>query len=329
MSQGLVYFTKIDTANILIVKGEWQPAKDSTFLELLRNKITKRLDTLTVDDKSKAMLKAMIIGDKSGLSNPQKEQFRICGISHLLAISGWHVGIVFLFLNILLYPIGKIKYGTIIKSGIIVLIIWMYVALIGYSPSVCRAALMFTMFQYALFSTISRNLKYNIIFGSLFLFLCYNFDYIYDLGFQLSYTAIISIQVFYSRIYNLLRKINPKRWYIIDWIFKGLTITISAQILIIPISLYYFGTYSILSIFPNLVLGLFFPLLIIVTLLFSIYPNSLLDWIIGLLTTIVNKIIIFFEHYSIYIQGYYISVYEIIIYYFLILLIILIAEKED
>lgn len=327
ISNDVDYFAKI-YENDYILKHGVAVQQEKSILKKIKKHIYNNIKQLSCSNDSKAILLAMILGDKGNLSYEWTEKFRVCGISHLLAISGWHIGIIFLFLNIILFPIGRIKYGQYVKSIIIILVIWLYAAMVGYTPSVCRAALMFSMLQYALYSTISRNMRYNIIFGSFFMFVCYDYNYLFDVGFQLSYTAIISIQIFFNRINDWFRKLLRKNNFATKWLTSSLAIIISAQILTTPITLYYFGMYSTISILPNLILSALFPIIIILVLIFCIYPNIVIDKVIYYLLETIEGVINYFAIDNVLIRGLYITPLEMVIYYIVILILLFTVEKD-
>ena len=316
------YFSKIDSITVINSIGA---QKGKTVLEGIRTEMSVRIDSMSCSDKWKSLLSAMIIGDKRDVEYDSYNTFKECGLSHFLAISGWHISVLFIFLNILLFPLNYINNGKYVKSIIVVFIIWCYTAMIGFTPSVSRAALMFTLFQYALFTNISRNAKYNIIFSSLFLFICIDYNYIFDIGLQLSYTAILSIQLFYNRIYSISKRI---RHFSINWLIKSISFIISVQILILPIILYYFGSTSTISIISNITLSLLFSILIITAITFIIFPNPISDKIIVYITSIIDKLLTEFVSWDPMVSGYYLTETEVITYFLILLFLIQLFEKE-
>ena len=127
---------------------------------------------------------------------------------HVLAISGLHVGILYFLLFYLLGFLGKFRSGRIIRAALIILFLWFFAFLTGLSPSVMRAAAMFS------FVTIGQSLKrpgniYNTIAASAFFLLLVNPYLIKEVGFQRSYIAVTGIIFFQPRFYRLLRS----RWY--------------------------------------------------------------------------------------------------------------------
>ncbi len=316
------YFSKIDSITIIDAP---EVVRSQTIFQKIKLVISQRIDLLDCSDDWKGLLSAMVIGDKRDVSYQSYTLFLECGLSHFLAISGWHVGVLFLFLNALLFPLGYVRYGKYPKSIFILFLIWSYAALVGFSPSICRAALMFTFFQYALFAKISRRTKYNIIFASLFLFICYDYNYVFDVGLQLSYTAILSIHLFFNRIYRLF---SPFRHVTVNWLISTITLVLSVQILILPVLLFYFGATSPISILANLSLSLPFSILIIAATTFIIFPNPLSGKVVVVATELIDTLLNEFVSWEISMTGYYLTPLEVVIYFLTVLFLIQIFEKE-
>ena len=191
----------------------------------------------------------MLTGDKNEISKELLETYSRVGTMHLLAVSGLHVGIVSTFLFWLFSFKPSLK-NNLFVIAFIISVIWAFVLFTGAKASTCRAGLMFTL----LFG--SRLLKqtynpYNIIACSALILLIINPHALFDLGFQLSYLAVVSIIFFYPHIYELidyrkLNKLTRGAWSLI-------CLSISANLLIIPISAFYFHQVSLSFVLSNLI----------------------------------------------------------------------------
>lgn len=182
---------------------------------------------------------ALLIGNKEELASETIDAYSKSGAMHILAVSGLHVGIVYLVFNQVLFFLEKPKLKKW-KIVLLILLIWMYAFLTGGSASVLRAATMFT------FIAIGKNLQqhvniYNIIAASAWVLLVYDPYLLWQVGFQLSYLAVIGILLLHNKIYGLYVSNNN----IIDKIWNISAVSIAAQIATFPLSLYYF------HIFPN------------------------------------------------------------------------------
>jgi competence protein ComEC len=201
----------------------------------------------TVDEFSVGA--ALILGYKAELSEAVEEAYANTGAMHVLAVSGLHVGLVQLLLMALL---GKLpfkgrwwRYG---RTLIILLGIWGFALITGASPSVLRAATMFSFLAVGQAFERSTNI-YNTLAASAFLLLCFNPMLLYHVGFQLSYLAVLGIVYFQPRIYNLWYIQNPAG----DYLWKLAAVSLAAQIGTLPISLYYFHQFPIYFLLSGLV----------------------------------------------------------------------------
>ncbi|WP_444098479.1 ComEC/Rec2 family competence protein [Alistipes sp.] len=152
----------------------------------------ERIERLGLSPDTRALCLAMAAGEKRALTPELREAYARSGTSHLLAVSGLHVGIVFLVVNLLLRWLNLLPGGHRWRNIAAVALIWLYAATAGLSPSVVRAALMFTALQFALASGRGY-LSVNILSGTAFVMLLTDPDLLFDLSFQLSFTAVAAI----------------------------------------------------------------------------------------------------------------------------------------
>ena len=159
---------------------------------------------------------------------------------HILAVSGLHVGIVFLIFSTLLRVLPSKKGFNFLRASILLLIVWGFALLTGFSPSVQRAGCMFSIIIIA--SAINRFTNIlNSIFGSAFLILLINPNSIFEVGFQLSYSAVLGIVLIYPQLYPLIATKNK----FVNWWLGIMVVSIAAQLSTLPLTLYYFHQ------FPN------------------------------------------------------------------------------
>lgn len=198
-----------------------------------------------------------MLGDKSLLEDDLKISYSKAGASHVLAVSGLHVGVVFLVLNFLfgLFIKGNQFAPRCFRSILIIFLLWGYAFLTGASPSVMRASLMFSFLQFG-FLFQRPYYAYSSIIASAFILLLYNPHLLFDVGFQLSYTAVLSILFFYPRIAGLgfVYRIKacgyvPSRFrkpvgFVVNWSVDLSVVSLAAQIGTLPLVLYYFHQFS-------------------------------------------------------------------------------------
>lgn len=200
------------------------------------------------------ILEGMIIGDTSYVSDEVKNNFRDSGISHLLAVSGSNVAYILILCK---FAFEKI-FGRNVSNFLTILFIVLFSMLSGMSASVVRAAIMAIVIILSEFLIQKPNTYASISFSAL-LILLYNPITIYDVGFVLSFSGTIGIIIFNKKISELLEskiKINKdkKIGKIIAVFIETLSVTLSAQIAVTPITLYYFNTFSCVSILANLII---------------------------------------------------------------------------
>ncbi len=232
-------------------------------LEIFRQKLTS--------PEHVAVASAMILGYKDLLSRNLKNTFAETGSAHILAVSGLHLGIVLMFFSMILrWMKTKTFKQKIIKFFILTSLIWLYALVTGASSAVLRAAIMFTFFLFAKYFEETSNI-YNLLATSALLLLLYNPNYLFQPGFQFSYLALFSIVYFQPIITNWYQpktKIKYKIWSLV-------TVSLAAQIMIFPVSVYYFHkfpTYFILSGVISVFLAFFVLSLGMIFLVFSWVP---------------------------------------------------------
>lgn len=213
-----------------------------------REKVIAKLERENFTTDELSILKALLLGQRRDISKKIYEQYVAAGAVHILAVSGLHVGIILLILNTLLKPVERIKGGIIIKTVLLLILLWGFALLAGLSPSVVRAVSMFS------FVAIGMQLKrktsvMNSLFVSLFILLLINPYFIFQIGFQLSYLAVFSIvglQGFIVKLFSFKKR--PLKYF-----WEILSVSIAAQIGVLPLSLYYFHQFPALFFLSNLV----------------------------------------------------------------------------
>ncbi|MEA1897023.1 MAG: ComEC/Rec2 family competence protein [Bacteroidota bacterium] len=214
-----------------------------------------------------AICSALIFGERDYLSEEVKDSFSRAGVMHVMAVSGLHVGIIYLMLFYFLFFLDGFKYGKVFKSIIIILLLWLYAMITGLTPSVLRATVMFSFLVIG--QNLGRNTNiYNSLALSAFVLLCLNPFYLRNVGFQLSYFAVTGIVFFYPKIYALL----SSRFWLPNKIWMLFSLSVAAQLSTFPLVIYYFHQFPNLFFISNLFVIPIVSVLIylgFITLLFS------------------------------------------------------------
>lgn len=234
-------------------------------IQELKSYLKKKIDTQLVDPKISAFTKSLLIGDRSSLDFNMKKHFMYTGTAHILAISGLHVGILFLVLKLFLFPFFKFRKTEFIGAVFVILTTIIYAYLAENPVSAIRATIMLSLYLIAKITT-QKPLITNYLFCSVFIILLLQPNDIFNIGFYLSVGAVLSILMFYP----LLPKISVNN-KIILFCWELLMVTLAVQPIAALLSAYYFGyfpTYFLLSNFITIILlyiFIFFALLFLVT----------------------------------------------------------------
>jgi competence protein ComEC len=267
---------------------------------------------------------AMVVGLRDDIDNDLLDAYSASGAIHVLSVSGMHVGILFLFLGYLLGWIKKRgKYGKQIFALTVILLLWSYAIFTGLSATVLRATVMFSFIQIGTAIDRRQNI-YNTLAISALLLLCWNPYWLIDVGFQLSYLAIIGIVFLHPYIYQLASPNNP----IIRTIWEGTCVCFSAQLFTFPLSLYYFHQFPTFFLIANPFVAFFsFAVLPAGLLLLIVAPIPILSDIVAFILKYslvwLNKSIFFVEKLPFAtLKGFSISIPEMLFLYATIVLFI-------
>ncbi|WP_143089242.1 ComEC/Rec2 family competence protein [Prevotella sp. KH2C16] len=213
-----------------------------------RHKLTDRLRHLNLEEDNLALISAMVLGDKSMISSRIKEDYSISGGSHILALSGLHLGIIYAVLVLLITSVVKLfrkpteiyqRWPDVVVQLVSLTAIWSYVVLVGMSASVLRSATMLTI--YGLMSLLNRDkMSLNALATAAVIMLVINPYILWDVGFQMSFMAVLGILLIYPR-----RHLN--------WFVGMIVVSIAAQIGVAPLIMLYFGRFSCYFLLTNFI----------------------------------------------------------------------------
>ena len=243
---------------------------------LVRKKINIALKKSGFKGDELAIINALLLGQRQEISKDVLQNYQNAGAIHILAVSGLHIGILLWILNFLLKPLEKLRKGIFIKLTLIVLLLWGYAFVAGLSASVVRAVTMFTAIAIVIILKQPKN-SYKALIISIFFLLLFHPRYLFDVGFQLSYLAVFFIVWVQPLLYRMWRPSLK----IVDYLWQLLTVSMAAQIGVLPLSLFYFhqfpGLFFVTNIliipFLGTILGL--GIFVIVLALFDILPSFL------------------------------------------------------
>ncbi|HEY0898462.1 MAG TPA: ComEC/Rec2 family competence protein, partial [Sphingobacteriaceae bacterium] len=213
----------------------------------LRKQAVAYFNCFITDPEAAAIASTLILGYRADLSTDIIEAYSRTGTMHVLSVSGMHVGLVFLVLNQLLKKLDRGKELRFLKPSLIILLIWFYALITGFSPSVCRAAMMLSFYVLGKALNRSQN-SYNLIAISAFCLLIYNPYFLFDVGFQLSYLAVLGLVYIHPKIYHLLHIKNR----FVDQVWNYSALSVAAQLATFSLSIYYFHQFPVYFLISNL-----------------------------------------------------------------------------
>lgn len=251
----------------------------------LRAEIIGKLQKSKLETNERAIIQALVLGEKKDINKNLYEAYAAAGAVHILAVSGLHVGILYLILAFLFKPLKRLKYGIFMHSIIVVVLLWCFAVLSGLSPSVTRAVTMFSFFALAHLLNRRTN-STNTLFLSLLTLLIINPLWLFQVGFQLSYLAVFFI-VWLLPVFN---RIGYSKYWAVRKIGSIVGVTICAQIGVLPLSLYYFHQFPGLFLITNIVVLPFLTILMFGGILIVILAvlNSLPDWLSEIYNTMIE-----------------------------------------
>lgn len=325
------------SAETFIFYNQWQKAKvnlhQMSFLQRTslaaagyREKLMKVLES-NLDSTHLAIVTAMTLGDKQLINRDVKEDYSITGASHVLALSGLHLTILYGLLLFLMSWCERIL-PRVFRRGLsellILLILWSYVVLVGMSSSVVRSTVMLTLYSFVTLLNRDR-LSVNTLALTAIIMLVSNPYNLYDIGFQLSFISVWAILLFYPLIYELIPLKQKKSLVVVRWIWGMIAVSLAVQLGTAPLIAYYFGRVSMLFAVSGLIAV---PCTMVIVsasfclLLLSSFPSlsSFIGKFISVITEGLNTSLHWLANLPCgSIENVHISILQLFIYYFMLM----------
>jgi competence protein ComEC len=281
------YLKKLGIAHRVYLSSQnWTVSEGKTSFSIKREALKWRGKLLDILENSRlteaefGVASAILLGYDDKLDPELRNIYANVGAAHILCVSGMHVGVVFMIFSVLLSFLTRTKKGKIIRTIILLILIWAYACITGLAPAVSRASAMIS-FMIVAQATGRRNNTWNAIIASSLFLLIGNPSLLTDVGFQLSYAAVIAIIALQKPIYNL---IYVKTW-LGDQIWSLMAVSIAAQLGTAPIAMYYFHQFPNWFLLTNLIVIPSSSLIIytgVAALIFSFIPflKEALSWLL-------------------------------------------------
>lgn len=252
-----------------------------------RSQLLRRFAQHGLDDEQYAVVAAMALGDKSALTQDLKEVYSATGASHVLALSGLHLGIIYTLLSLMI--VGR--RWRMVSQILIILAIWAFVFLVGMTTSVVRSAVMLT--TYALCSLGHRDkMSLNTLAFAAMILLMLNPMSLFDVGFQMSFSAVASILLLMPLLERPLPQAFLLEHRLVRLVWSLVAVSCAAQIGVAPLVAYYFGRFPAYFFLTNLIVVPAATVILWLSVVILICPSFayLLIYVVGWLNTALTKI---------------------------------------
>lgn len=231
---------------VLAPQKQFNPLRQTIFTA--RDAVVHTLKRYIPGGQEQAVAAALLIGYRNDLDKDLVQAYSNTGVVHIIAISGLHLGMIYGLMVALFAPVKRYKAVRWIRPIVILVVLWAFALVAGAAPSIVRSAVMFTFIVVAEMVNRKTNM-YNTLAAAAFCMLVQNPFILWDVGFQLSFAAVISIVTFMMPVY---------RWYcfrsvIADKIWAMTAVTLSAQVFTLPLVLYYFHQFPVLFLVTNFI----------------------------------------------------------------------------
>lgn len=277
--------------------SDWHPTDTiSTPLiaaRIVQHTLTSRIDSLGLEPNEEAIVKAMLLGERSGISPSLRKAYSRSGASHILAISGLHVGIVAMvvwWLCWLLPIVGR--RGHIVRNALASVVMVLYAVICGLSPSVVRATTMFVVAQMALGYGTSKSAT-NTLAGAITLMLLANPNNLFDISFQMSAVAVAGILIGYRPMYDYFG--GGKARFMPSALLGIVVVGLCSTLATLPLVAHTFSVVSLVGIFINPIVILTAEIIVVVGLIWVSLPLELLHpiakWAVGGAAEIQNRVV--------------------------------------
>ena len=237
-----------------------------------------------IGEKQMPVLSALTLGYKGDLDKEIRHMYSVAGISHVLALSGMHIGIIWFLLSGFLRFLtkGRLKF---LGWCLITVVLWAFAFMVGLEASVVRAVVMCMLMGLGQLAG-SKPLSMNTLSVAAFFMLLYQPFYLFDIGFQLSFVAVASILIFYPMIRG--RVVAHNR--IVRGLWKIVAVSVAAQLGTAPLAMYYFSSFSLYFLLANLVVAVLLPLILCVSVLMVLSASfmGVHVWVVKGLNGLVN-----------------------------------------
>lgn len=249
------YYIKGVSGYAFVGRDSWEYAEDgepSLFMRAMsaRERVVDMYRSLSFEDEELALLSALTLGEKRDFPKELKESYSVAGASHILALSGMHLGVFYLLLITLLPLRGTNRILLLVRELFVVLLLWAFAFVAGLSPSIVRAAILFTLMSVGRCLRQDSSAVSSLSFAAIVMLL-FSPHLLFDLSFQLSFAAVLSILLLLPPLQSALRV--QERGAVSRYLLNLLLLTVAAQLGTLPFVWYSFGVFPVYFVLTNFV----------------------------------------------------------------------------
>lgn len=326
VAQTFIYYS--DWSESPVCLGEvspWQRARLS-FIRL-RHRLIDQYRALGLTDESLAVAAAMTLGHRTDISSELRDAYSAAGVSHVLALSGMHLSVIYLLLSFLCFG----RRFAVLRETLLVVSIWGYVVMVGMSSSVIRSAIMITVYSIVGLTGRDRMSLNALAFAALLMLVASPFS-LYDVGFQLSFLAVAGILILHRPVSGLIPGRVQQRFPLFRWLWQLVVMSCSAQIATAPLVAYYFGNVPVCFLLSNLVavpaVTIILYLSILTLVLFFIpFAQQMAATLLMLVVTLLNTFLLWVASLpGAAVTGLHLNILQLIAAYILIVSLCLISR---
>ena len=267
------FYIKGITGSAYLWGGKWEHlGKGDMSLAMralsVREGLVERYRSLGFDGDALSLLSALTLGEKRDFPRELKENYAAAGASHVLALSGLHLGLFYLILSVLLPLRGRNRWVVALREALIVIALWTFAYVAGLSASVLRAAVLFTLMSLGRCLRQETSSVSSLAFAAVAMLL-FSPHLLFDVSFQLSFSAVLAILLLAQPLQRLLKV--DERGTVYRYLVNMFILSFVAQIGTLPFVWYHFGVLPLYSLLTNIfVVPLAFVIILLAVVLLAV-----------------------------------------------------------
>lgn len=263
-----------------------QTRHTSRAMDGYRHMMAERYAMLTTDEADRSVLAAMTLGEKKAVGKDVRRIYSVTGAAHVLALSGLHLSIIYM----LLMRLSLNRQRSVLVQTIILSMVWGYTLLTGMATSTVRSAIMLTVYSLLALGG-RRGYPLNVLALTALILMISDRMVVYDIGFQLSFAAVLSIVLITPVVDELVDKNRFLKYPVVKWLWDLMVVSVAAQIGVAPLLAYHFGTFSPYFLLTNFIAIPSVTIILYLALLFWVTPFDVVGQLLVGVVHILNKVL--------------------------------------